>query len=104
MEGTMPLITLPYGNNSFESDDLKAYISSTGRNYIIQGQTACVRENHRKPSSLDCWLRDNYSRNPDTKQAVNEVIVALVNTGEFVKGNFCCPDTGRICKGIRITD
>ena len=25
-----------------------------------------------KPSSLDCWLRDNYARNSDTKQAVNE--------------------------------
>lgn len=100
----MPLINLPYGNNSFNSDDLREYIRGTGRNYIIQGQKACSRVDHPKPHSLDCWLRDNYAQNPDIKQAVNEVITALVNTGEFEEGDFTCPDSGRTCKGIRIIE
>jgi hypothetical protein len=100
----MPTIQLPYGNNVFKSDELKEYIRRTGRNYIIQGQVACRREIHRKPSSLDCWLRDNYSQYPDTKQAVNEVISGLIETGEFEAGIFVCPDSNRMCKGIRIVE
>jgi hypothetical protein len=98
----MPEITLPYGNNSFDSDDLKEYIIETNRNYIIQDQVNCRREVHQKPRSLDCWLRDHYAQNPDTKQAVNEVINSLINTGEFEEGRFICPDSGRPCKGIKI--
>ena len=56
----MPMIRLPYGNNEFNSDELKKYIRGIDRSYIIQGQTNCRRDNHPKPSSLDCWLRDNY--------------------------------------------
>jgi hypothetical protein len=97
----MAVIELPYGYNRFNSDDLRAYIKKTGRNYIIQGQTACRRSKHRKPSSLDCWLRDNYAKNPDTKQAVNAVIEALLKTGDFEEGKFVCPDSGTKCKGIR---
>jgi len=73
-----------------------------GKHYIIQGQTNCSRAEHPKPNSLDCWLRDNYAQIPDTKQAVNEVIDGLVNTGEFEEGGFICPDSGRMCKGIKI--
>ena len=102
----MSVISLPYGNNSFNSIDLREYIKRTGRNYIIQGQVACIREKHPKPSSLDCWLRDNFAKNPDTKQAVNKVITDLVNTREFQEGNFVCPDSknGSICKGIKIVE
>jgi hypothetical protein len=100
----MPPIYLPYGNNSFDSNDLKEYIRRTGRSYIIQGQKACRRIDHPKPNSLDCWLRDNYAQYPDTKQAVNEVIEALVNTGDFVEGKFYCLDSGRRCKGVRIIE
>jgi hypothetical protein len=96
------MIELPYGYNSFDSDDLKAYIEATGRDYIIQGQRACSRAAHSKPHSFDCWLRDRYARNPDTKQAVNSVVAALVETGDFEEGLFVCPDSGRACKGIRI--
>jgi len=73
-----------------------------GKEYIIQGQTACSRDKHPKPSSLDCWLRDKYAKNPDTKQAVNAVIENLLKTGEFETGEFTCPDSGRKCKGIRV--
>lgn len=97
----MSMIELPYGNNRFDSDDLKTHMKITGRDYIIQGQIACSRAKHQKPSSLDCWLRDKYAKNPDTKQAVNAVIKALVKTGDFEEGEFICPDSGRKCKGIR---
>jgi len=100
----MPVINLPYGNNMFNSEDLKEYILTTGRNFIIQGQQNCRREDHTKPNSLDCWLRDHYAQNPDTKQAVNAVINALVNTGDFEEGRFICPDSGKRVKGIRIID
>ena len=98
----MPKIGLPYGDSEFDSDDLKAHIRATGRNYIIQGQKACNRRDHPKPRSLDCWLRDNYAKNPNTKQAVNEVMATLVNTGDFEEGEFICPDSGRKCKGVRL--
>lgn len=98
----MPLINLPYGNRTLNSDDLKKHIRGTGNDYIIQGQKACSRSVHPKPHSLDCWLRDNYSQNPDEKQAVNEVMEALIDTGDFVEGRFTCPVSGRKCKGVRI--
>lgn len=98
----MAIIILPYGNSEFDSDLLKAHIRSTGRTYIIQGQKACKRTEHPKPKSLDCWLRDNYAQNPNTKQAVNEVIEALVQTGDFEGGMFDCPDSGEKCKGIKL--
>ena len=100
----MPSINLPYGNNSFDSNSLKEHIRTTHRNYIIQSQKACRRIDHPKPNSLDCWLRDNYARNPDTKQAVNEVMADLINTRDFAEGEFYCPDSGRRCKGVRIIE
>ena len=92
----MPTIELPYGDNRFDSDDLKEHIRTAGRDYIIQGQKACKRADHPKPNSLDCWLRDNYAKNPDTKQAVNEVIMALVAIGGFEEGQHMCPDHDRV--------
>jgi hypothetical protein len=97
----MATIELPFGHNNFESDDLIEHITATGRDCIIQGQKACNRTDHPKPNSLDCWLRDNYAKNPDIKQAVNVVIEALLKTGDFKVGQFMCPDSGRMCKGIR---
>jgi hypothetical protein len=100
----MSAIELPYGDNGFDSDDLIEHIRTTGRDYIIQGQKACKRADHLKPNSLDCWLRDNYAKNPDTKQAVNAVIEALLKTGDFEENQFVCPDSGRPCKGIRVIE
>ena len=96
------IIDLPHGGpgGDFAVDDLVKYIRSTGRDYIIQGQVNCTRTNHPKPSSLDVWLRD-FAHSPDTKQAVNQVVDALVETGFFeVRHDLICPDSGRRCKGI----
>lgn len=97
----MAIINLPHGDNEFDSDELIAHMRATGRDYIIQGQKACIRADHPKPQSLDCWLRDNYAKYPNTKQAVNEVVTALTRTREFEEGKFVCPDSGRKCKGIK---
>jgi hypothetical protein len=98
----MAIIRLPYGNNTFDSNVLTEHIISKGRNYIIQGKINCTRANHNKQNRLDCWLRDNYAENADIRQAVNEVIRNLVKTNKFMEDRFICPDSGRICKGIRI--
>jgi hypothetical protein len=52
---------------------------------------------------LDYWLRVNYADEPDTKQAVNEVVDQLVATGKFkIAVGLSCPDSGRRCKGLRM--
>ncbi len=98
----MAIINLPYGGNTFNSNHLIAHIKKTGRGYIIQGQTNSSLDKHPKPQSLDYWLRDNYAKNKNTKQAVNSVINALLKTGCFQEGRFTCPTSGRTCKGIRV--
>jgi len=99
----MVRIELLYSSgDSFDTDDLKKYIQSFDRIYIIQGDIEESFIHHKKPQSLDYWLRKN-SHNPDTKQAVDELIDALVKTGEFKRGLFTCPDSGEEnVKGIRL--
>ena len=100
----MVRIELPHSpGDSFDTDDLKKYIRSFDRNYIIQGDVEDSLVRHKKPQSLDYWLR-THSRNPDTKQAVNELIITLIKTGEFRRGHFTCPDSGEDnVQGIRLS-
>jgi hypothetical protein len=98
----MSMIDLPYGK-PFEVNVLVAHIRASSRDYIIQGQKICTFENHPKPKSLDYWLRENYARTRNQKQAENSVLDALVATGHFlIEEKLACPDTGNLCKGIRI--
>ena len=94
-------IETPYGS-SFDARDLLDHIQGNDRTYIIQGQKVCSFINHKKPNSLDYWLRENFANNKNTKQAENVVIERLVKTGLFREGKFTCPDSGKICKGIEI--
>ena len=101
------LINLPYGGPGagFRVSELISHIRSTGRDYIIQGQQRCTLKKHTKSHSLDVWLRTGYARDGDTKQAVNEVMDALVATGWFEEvKKLTCPDSGRRCKGLRLVD
>ena len=101
----MKFINLPYGGQGakFDSGLLIDHIKSSGRDYIIQGQTHETLSNHKKPHSLDYWLRIRFTENRDTNQATNEVIDQLVDTGVFViEGKLLCPDSGRNCKGIKL--
>ncbi|MCX9157821.1 hypothetical protein OPU71_16985 [Niveibacterium sp. 24ML] len=96
------MISLPSGQQ-FDERALIAYIASSGRDYIIQGQQMCDFAAHTKPQSLDYWLRQRFSRHRDTKQAENLVLSALVATGFFViERRLRCPDTGNYCKGVRL--
>src|ERR1035441_2560059 len=78
-------IRLPYGGPgaAFHVSALLQHVKESGRTYIIQGQTQCGFRAHRKPKSLDFWLRRDFAKSPDTKQAVNDVIRQLVFTGFF---------------------
>lgn len=98
-------IGLPYGEkgDGFHVSQLIAHIRSTGRDYIIQGQQECILEGHTKPHSLDVWLRKGFTNRKNTKQADNQVIQALVDTGQFeVDEHLLCPDSGRWVKGLRL--
>lgn len=100
------MIRLPYGgkNAQFDVRDLIAYIKRSGKDYIVQGSQQCTLSNHTKKNSLDYWLRTNYAANPDTKQAVKTIIDELIATGLFEEADdLQCPDSGRLCKGIRLT-
>ncbi len=97
------MIDLSYGG-SFEENELVVFIRQSGRNYIIQGQTACSQQDHPKPSSLDFWLRQ-FGETPDTKQADNEIMALLVATGLFQESqNLVCPDSNNQCKGLVLAD
>jgi DNA-3-methyladenine glycosylase I len=100
-------IELPHGEAGagFYVSQLIDYVRRSGRDYIIQGQQACSLRDHTKPQSLDVWLRKNCTRRKDTKQAVNEVVDALVASGWFrVEQGLLCPDTGHPSKGLRLLD
>ena len=93
------MVDLPYGGE-FDESALVAYIRASDHDYIIQGQQAVSLADHTKPHSLDFWLRQ-FASNPNTKQAENSVLDALVATGLFrISGGLVCPDTGRQCKGL----
>jgi hypothetical protein len=100
-------IGLPYGGPGavFLVSELISHIRSTGRDYIIQGQQNSTLANHTKPQSLDVWLRTRFPKRQDTKQAVNQVVQALVATGHLeIVRRLPCPDSGRLCKGLRVLD
>ena len=96
------MIDLPHGGGPrFNEHDLVDYLRAS-RDYIIIGAQKDVLAKHHKPNSLDYWLRKR-SRRPDTMQAVDSVIDALVATGLFTKeDSLLCPDSGRKCKGLRL--
>jgi len=103
----MARIQLPYGGPeaAFDPYDLVSHITASDLDYIIQGQDNCRLEKHSKPNSLDVWLRRNYTSRKDTKQAVNRLVQDLVATGLFtVEYGLRCPDSGRRCKGLRLTE
>lgn len=96
------MINLPYGGR-FNEKALVKHILASGRKYIIQGQQVASLANHTKPHSLDYWLRQ-FASNPNTKQAENSVLDALVATGLFqISNGLNCPDTGNRCKGLSLT-
>ena len=72
------------------------------RDYIIVGEVDCALADHPKPSSLDYWLRGNFAKNKETKQATTEVTKQLVDTGLFERLDLRCPDGGEKREGLRL--
>jgi hypothetical protein len=97
------LINLPYGGKGdyFVIKDLIDYIRSQKRNFIIIGGANCTLSKHKKPQSLDYWLRSHYTQRKNTRQAVQQVIENIVASSFFeVRNDLVCPDTGRHCMGL----
>jgi len=99
------MIGLPFGGGAvFNEHDLVDYIRAfrPPRDYIIIGASKVVMAKHRKPHSLDYWLRQR-SRNRNTMQAVTSVIDDLIAARLFVvEDDLPCPDSHRRCKGLRL--
>lgn len=100
------LIKLPHGasGEGFKIINLVSHVKGSNRDYIIQGQVNCGLADHPKPSSLDVWLRKNYTDRKNTKQATNDIIKQIIETGLFTEGRFSCPNSGRECKGIQLVN
>jgi hypothetical protein len=99
------IIPLPFGGpgTSLPVERLVRQIQDSGREYMIVGGINCVYSEHKKPHSLDYWLRTHFTKRKDVRQTTQEVIDALVATGLFTEQNeLVCPDSGRRCKGIRL--
>ncbi len=98
-------IELPYGapGEGFMISYLVTYLQESRKDYIIQGQVNCSLADHPKPNSLDVWFRKHFTSRQDTKQATNDLLQEIIKTGLFKEGVFTCPDSGRKCKGIKLT-
>src|SRR5579871_2199752 len=83
-------VRLPFGGAgaSFDAIELVRYLKEGGRSFIVQGAANCRLAAHKKRQSLDYWLRRNFTRKQDTKQAVNEVMDQLVATRLFPRGDW----------------
>lgn len=68
----------------------------------MQGQRVVTLGNHPKEKSFDVWLRKRLPKKRDTKLADNYLIDALLKTGKFTATKEICPDSGRLCKAIRL--
>lgn len=98
-------IRLPHGGPGaqFRVRELIDQIEQSGRDYIIVGEIDCALADHPMPNSLDYWIRENFARNKETKQATSEVITQLLATGLFEElEDLHCPDTGHKSKGLRL--
>lgn len=103
----MEQITLPYANNAkFNINDLINHFRTKQINYMIIGSTQVTLQNHRKPDSLDVWLRNHPKviSHKDTCQSVNNVISQIIKHKSFSLGLRKCPKTNRICKALVFCD
>ncbi|SFV16548.1 hypothetical protein [Pseudoduganella namucuonensis] len=96
------MIELRYTGLGFDEQELIDHIKASGKNFMVQGQRIKTLANHTKPKSLDVWLRNRFPKMQDTKLADNYVIDALVETGRFTATKERCPDSGKLCKAIRL--
>jgi hypothetical protein len=98
-------IELPHGGPgaAFPVRELIDYIRQSGRGYIVLGAVDCALADHPKPASLDYWLRENFAKNKETKQATQELIAQLMATGLFEQSDdLRCPNSGERSRGLKL--
>ena len=103
----MEEIILPYANNAtIPVQDLIAHFSKNNLKYMIIGSTQVTLINHRKPHSLDVWLRKHPAifHHRDTCQSVNKVITQIIKHQSFSQGLRKCPTSNRFCKALVYCD
>ncbi|WP_297513819.1 hypothetical protein [Flavobacterium sp.] len=100
-------IILPHANNTtIPIQDLIHYFQLNKLNYLIIGSNKVTLTNHRKPNSLDVWLRTHPKivNHKDTCQSVNKVITQIIKHQSFSQGLRKCPKSKRICKALVFCD
>ena len=97
-------ITLTDNERSrFHVSALLNYLNNQQRDCIAHGAQVVPLAAHTQRRSLDYWLRTQVARNADHPQASVEVIQQLCDTGLFVLDKkMPCPDTGKLCTGLRV--
>jgi hypothetical protein len=103
----MEEITLPYANNTIiPIQDLIAHFRENNLNVMIIGSTQVVLNVHRKPKSLDVWIRnhENVRAYANTCQSVSKVITQLIKHESFSLGLRKCPESKRMCKALVFCD
>lgn len=95
-------ISFQYGGGYFEIQDLVEYVESSDRDYVIGGGCNQGLSLHKKPESLDYWLRKR-SNQPNIRQVTQKLIQDIIETDYFTyEENLPCPTTGRRCNGLRL--
>lgn len=98
-------IDLPHGGRGarFNVATLIEHLRRSGLTHIVVGGQNVRLRDHRKPRSLDYWLRTQVARSPDTKQATRAVVDALVATGRLERRrDLPCPESGRRCLSLAL--
>ncbi|MBB6285673.1 MULTISPECIES: hypothetical protein [unclassified Pseudomonas] len=92
------MITLRDGG-SFSIDALVSKVETLGGSMVL-GPIKAALIDHKKPVSLDYWIRANGAHRKDQMQAETQVVDQLVATGRFSRVKMSCPTTGHRCKGL----
>jgi len=92
------MITLRDGG-SFSIDALVSKVEALGGSMVL-GPVKAGLTDHKKPDSLDYWIRTNGAHQKNQMQAETQVVDQLVATGRFDRVKMNCPSTGHRCKGL----
>lgn len=69
---------------------------------IVLGPIKASLTDHKKPDSLDYWIRTNGAHRKDQMQAEKRLVNQLVETGFFGLVKMNCPSTGHRCNGLSV--
>lgn len=94
------MITLRDGG-SFSIDALVTKLEGLGGSMVL-GPIKVGLTDHKKPDSLDYWIRTNGANRKDQMQAETQVVDQLLATGRFDRVEMKCPTTGYRCAGLSV--